>query len=56
MRTTSLTASMPYHRERDRQGLENKIIEPGFGSTEEGEVSCHERPGELLRYYHRDAA
>jgi hypothetical protein len=40
-----------YHRHRNHQGLENKLIEPKFGSTEEGEVSCHERLGELLRYY-----
>ena len=45
-----------YHRERNHQGLENKIIEPEFGSAEEGEVNCHERLGGLLRYYHRDAA
>jgi putative transposase len=46
-----------YHRERNHQGLENKIIEPEFGSAEEGEVNCRERLGGLLRYYYyRDAA
>ena len=49
-----------YHRERNHQGLENKIIEPEFGSVGEGEgkreVNCRERLGGLLRYYHRDAA
>ena len=46
-----------YHRERNHQGLENKIIEPDFGSkVEEGEVNCRERLGGLLRYYYRDAA
>jgi putative transposase len=45
-----------YHRERNHQGLENKIIEPEFGSAAEGEVNCRERLGGLLRYYHRDAA
>ena len=44
------------HRERNHQGLENKIIEPEFGSAEEGKVNCRERLGELLRYYYRDAA
>jgi putative transposase len=34
-----------YHRERNHQGLENRIIEPEFGSAEEGEVQCHERLG-----------
>ena len=45
-----------YHRERNHQGLENRIIEPEFGSAEEGEVNCRERLGGLLRYYYRDAA
>ena len=44
------------HRERNHQGLENKIIEPEFGSAEAGAVKCRERLGGLLRYYHRDAA
>ena len=41
---------------RNHQGLENEIIEPEFGSAEEGEVNCRERLGGLLRYYYRDAA
>ena len=45
-----------YHRERNRQGLENRIIEPEFGATDEGEVNCRERLGGLLRYYRREAA
>ena len=45
-----------YYRERNHQGLENNIIEPEFGSTEEGRVNCRERLGGLLRYYYRDAA
>ena len=45
-----------YHRERNHQGLENKIIEPEFGSVEEGQVGCRERLGGLLRYYYRDVA
>ena len=44
------------HRERNHQGLENKIIEPAFGSAEQREVNCRERLGGLLRYYYRDAA
>ena len=49
-------AGWNYHWERNHQGLENKIIEPEFGSVGEGEVNCRERLGGLLRYYHRDAA
>jgi hypothetical protein len=37
-----------YHLERNHQGLENTIIEPEFGSGEEGEVIC---VSGLLRYY-----
>ena len=45
-----------YHRERNHQGLENKIIEPEFTQSRAGEVNCRERLGGLLRYYYRDAA
>ncbi len=42
-------AGWHYHRERNHQGLENKIIDPESGSAAEGEVSCRERLGGLLR-------
>jgi len=45
-----------YHRERNHQGLENKIIEPVFTQSRAGEVNCRERLGGLLRYHYRDAA
>jgi transposase InsO family protein len=44
-----------YHRERNHRGLENKIIEPEFGSAEKGRMNCRERLASLLRYYYRDA-
>ena len=46
-----------YHRHRNHQGLDNRLIEPGeeVGRTE-GEVRCQESLGGLLRYYYRDAA
>jgi hypothetical protein len=46
-----------YHRERNHQGLRNRIIEPGdeLGNTH-GTVQCRERLGGLLCYYYRDAA
>ena len=44
-----------YHRERNHQGLENKIVEPDFDSNGQGAVQCRKRLGGLLRYYHRDA-
>ena len=45
-----------YHRERNHRGLQNKIIEPEFRSSQTEEVKCRERLGGLLRYYHREAA
>jgi transposase InsO family protein len=46
-----------YHRERNHQGLENRLIAPAAGVGEtDGVVQCRERLGGLLRYYHRRAA
>jgi putative transposase len=46
-----------FHTERNHQGLENRIIQPGdeVGKSE-GEIICHNRLGGMLRYYHREAA
>lgn len=46
-----------YHKERNHQGLNNSLIEPGeeVGKIS-GTISCHERLGGMLRYYYRDAA
>ena len=40
-----------------RQGLDNRLIEPGEEvGRMDGEVQCQESLGGLLRYYYRDAA
>jgi transposase InsO family protein len=46
-----------YHAERNHQGIENKIIQPGdeVGKATR-EIQCRERLGGLLRYYRRAAA
>ena len=46
-----------YHVERNHQGLDNQIIDPGdeVGLTD-SDVQCRQRLGGLLRYYYRDAA
>ena len=46
-----------FHAERNHQGLNNQIIEPGneVGSLA-GKIECHERIGGMLRYYYRRAA
>jgi hypothetical protein len=46
-----------YHRERNHQGLENRLIEAGEEvGRQVGEVQCHEHLGGILRYYYRQAA
>ena len=45
-----------YHAERNHQGLENRLIDPGAEVARAGgTVQCRERLGGLLHYY-RDAA
>ena len=46
-----------YHKERNHQGLDNKILESGddVGSIV-GKIECRERLGGMLRCYYRDAA
>ena len=46
-----------YHGERNHQGLDNQIIEPGdeVGQVV-GNIECRERLSGMLRYYYRDAA
>ena len=46
-----------YHCERNHQGIENKLIEAqGLSKSQSETVSCRERLGGLLRFYHREAA
>ena len=44
-----------HHLDRNRQGLEPRLDEPGFGSAKEATVGCRERLGGLLRYCLPDA-
>ena len=45
-----------YHAERNHQGLENQLIDPGeeVGRTS-GAIECRERLGGMLKYYRRAA-
>jgi hypothetical protein len=46
-----------YHQERNHQGLDNLLIEPGMEvGRATGLVKCRERLGGMLRYYYREAA
>jgi transposase InsO family protein len=43
-----------YHTERNHQGLENQLIDPGEEvGRAAGGIQCRERLGGMLRYYHR---
>ena len=46
-----------YHGERPHQGLEHQIPQPGVEAGQRtGEITCRERLGGMLKYYHRQAA
>ena len=44
-----------YHRERNHQGLGNRLIVPEPPGPRNGDVCCRTRLGGLLRYYYRAA-
>ncbi len=49
--------SSHYHEERNHQGLDNNIIQPGSEVGRiKGEIQHRERLGGMLSYYHREAA
>jgi hypothetical protein len=49
-----------YHGERFHQGLGGRLIKPSVSPSNDNEmvgpIQCRSRLGELLRYYHREAA
>ena len=46
-----------YHRERNHQSLNNRLIVPRAANENTvGPVQCRERLGGMLRFYYRDAA
>ena len=46
-----------YHRERNHQGLDNRLIDPVDDTASNASaVSCSDRLGGMLRFYHRMAA
>jgi hypothetical protein len=46
-----------YHRERNHQGLDNRLIMPeDYVGQRSGRVQCREQLGGMLRYYQRPAA
>ena len=46
-----------YHRERNHQGLNNRLLEESASAQAvDGPVECRERLGGLLKFYYRRAA
>ena len=46
-----------YHRERNHQGIDNRLIEPGDRpESTRSAIECVQRLGGMLRFYHRSAA
>jgi len=46
-----------YHKERNHQGLDNRLIEPDDrDESTVGPIQCFQRLGGMLRFYHRAAA
>jgi transposase InsO family protein len=46
-----------YGTERNHQGLQNRLIQPGIEADKShGDIECRTRLGGMLRYYHREAA
>jgi putative transposase len=46
-----------YHRERNHQGIDNRLIEPvDRAESASSSVKCAQRLGGMLRFYRRTAA
>ena len=45
-----------YHKERNHQGLNNRLIETNGRDSTLGTLECAQRLGGMLRFYHRVAA
>jgi len=56
MRHTVAEFMEHYHRERNHQGLDNRLIETRKAEPPTEPVVCQQRLSGLLRYYHRRAA
>ena len=45
-----------YHRERNHQSIDNRLLSPTHDTTAQGEITTRERLGGMLRFYNRKAA
>ena len=57
LRTATREYAAHYHGERNHQGIDNRLIEPGGReASASGSIECVQRLGGMLRFYHRAAA
>jgi hypothetical protein len=57
LRNATTEFLLHYHGERAHQGLDHQILLPGSEVGQKvGGITCRERLGGLLKYYHRQAA
>ena len=57
LRKASREFAAHYHTERNHQGIDNALIEPGDRpASTTGAIACAQRLGGMLRFYHRAAA
>ena len=45
-----------YNRERNHQGLGNRLIDPRIAANGSGAIQRRKRLGEILSFYHRETA
>jgi putative transposase len=55
LRRTLTAYTEHYHRERNHQGLHDRLITPDPTGPPQGAIRCRQRLGGLLRYYYRAA-
>lgn len=55
LRRTLTEFGAHYHRERNHQGIQNRLVAPEPTGPPGADVRCRTRLGGLLHYYHRAA-
>jgi hypothetical protein len=56
LRTTISLYVDHYRRQRNHQGVENKLIEPPAFFPKAGRIRCEKKLGGMLNHYYREAA
>ena len=56
LQNTIATFADYYRRQRNLQGIQNKLIEPPTCFPKVGRIRCRNEQGGMLHYYYREAA